>query len=278
MTLSALIVELQKNKYSSMTDAEALAALPPQELKVGRIEGDNKLDLLTIVVEGLLQRFWLAESERTDEDLIANHVAITDGTGCETYRHLAMTLVESLSPALLMMPQYRINLGLEKIKALVDGAKLFGLLKDEQYNTIIELATYKTGIDFTAYQEQDIKQAREHIALIGETPATEIFYNQYNSNDVGHFLNISSFRKIKFAAMFDTKPSIDCIVSVVLESEPVSGNEWIVEETIVINVKANQAPQWLPIANRFKNRKLRVQKATVNLINTPFKLDVQGVE
>lgn len=154
--------ELKKEKYLSLTDAQALAALPVAEQKIGRIQGDDKLDLMTFVMESGLRDQWLAfiETNKTSQDVQIQSAV-----------YLAGVLHEGLDKHLLMQDLYRINLGLAKVKGMFDGALFFGLITQEQYNTILALATY-TLDDFGHFTVEDIAAAR----LMGQRPQDTINY------------------------------------------------------------------------------------------------------
>ena len=164
--MNELKVELQKDIYTGLTDLEALAALPVQTTSVGRIQDNNKLDLLTLVItNNLVERYNNAKSA-SDEDL----VGMTDEQRGQ-YREVARILSEAFEPSYILSDIYRINLGVPEIRGVFDGGLAFGLITQTEHDALIALATYTVGIDFSGYTEADVATAR-----IPEPVFTEVTY------------------------------------------------------------------------------------------------------
>jgi len=150
MNKQELINLVQANLTS--TDNEILALVPSSTNALGRIDGANKLDLVTLVIGGGLD-------DRCDAMITANTSA--------THVEVATKIKKALNPLLLMSNQYWINLGVPAVKLLVDGASSggVGLLTDTEYTDILTLATYVTNdtswVDLTA-----IAIARDEIAKL----------------------------------------------------------------------------------------------------------------
>jgi len=140
------------------TDAELLALIPTSTTALGRIDGANKLDLVTLVIGGGLD-------DRCDMMIAANL--------SPTHVEVATKIKKALSPLLLMSTQYWINLAVPEVKLLVDAASSggVGLLTDTEYAGILALATYVTD-DTSWVTLADIAEAR----LIGTQTETSVTY------------------------------------------------------------------------------------------------------
>lgn len=175
MNKSALVtfVNEQLAINSLATDAELLAALPTLVTKLGRIDGLNKLDLVTIVIGGSLD-------DRCDSMIAANATALSV--------EIATKLKKALDPLLLMSNLYRINLAVPEVKALLDGASPLGvgLLTQDEYDKIIALATYTLN-DFTGTTLSDIAQARLAYNQANKIYTSKII--QYNGQQLNLTLN-----------------------------------------------------------------------------------------
>jgi hypothetical protein len=157
MKLNTLKAELQKDTYTGLTDLEALAALPVVETKLGRIEGDNKLDLLTLIESSDMAYRW---------ETVIEGEAAKNSAKCK----LARTLLRTLSPDVVMSELFRINLGLPHVSLLLDNAETLGLLEEEEVMAFHYLASYKANAAFEDVTVEDIALARR---LNGVTARTE---------------------------------------------------------------------------------------------------------
>lgn len=145
-----LAQELAKPAYDGLTDEEALALLPQAQQKLGRIQGDDKLDLLTELLKSSSYERWEVfidvNSESTDPTVL-------QGVG------LAKLLLKGLSPDVITSEVFRVNLAVDDVKQMFDGGYAFGLIVEGTYNRILELATY-TVDDFGAFTVEDVRVAR----------------------------------------------------------------------------------------------------------------------
>jgi len=141
------------------TDADILALVPVTTTALGRIDGANKLDLVTLVIGGGLD-------DRCDAMIAANTSV--------THVEVATKIKKALAPLLLMSSQYWINLGVPEVKLLVDAASSggVGLLTDTEYAGILALATYIVS-DTSWVTLADIANAR----LIGTQTETSVTYD-----------------------------------------------------------------------------------------------------
>lgn len=123
-----LITELADAKYNGLSDAEVVALLKAGTPTVGRIEGSNKLNLIAYEAEQDLQY----EAQQVAEDT-QNPASL---------RKLARALSKTLDSKLIMLPDWRINLGDSKVSAMFGNCVMAGLLTETQKSYIEDLATY----------------------------------------------------------------------------------------------------------------------------------------
>lgn len=178
--MNTLITELKKEAYTGLTASEALALLPAQVTKIGRIQEYNKLDLITLVITNDITERLANAMNSTDDQL---GMAETPELAAQ-YRGLAKIIGKALDIDLIKADIYRINLGLTNIRAMFDGALSFGLLTDDEHAAMLKLAEYKEGVDFSGYNLSDVDRAK--LALTPKTiEATYIdgeFVNKTSDN------------------------------------------------------------------------------------------------
>lgn len=160
--MNTLIAELKKDIYSGLSASDALALLPAQLIKTGRIQGFDKLDLVTLIITNEIDDRLLFAASQTNEQL--NMVENPDLA--DAYRSLAKILSKALDVDLIKADLYRINLGLPNIRGMLDGALTFGLLTESEHATMLKLAEYKEGTDFSGYKLTDVVQARAELLLM----------------------------------------------------------------------------------------------------------------
>lgn len=154
--MNVLITELKKEIYANLTASEALALLPAQVNKIGRIQEYNKLDLITLVITGDIADRMTDAMSKTDEQL---KMTETPELAAQ-YRYLARIMSKALDIDLIKADIYRINLGLPDIRAMFDGALSSGLLTADEHTAMLKLAEYKEGVDFSNYTLADVELAR----------------------------------------------------------------------------------------------------------------------
>ena len=209
--MNDLKLELQKAEYIGLTDAEALAALPAQVTKVGRIQDDNKLDLLTLVITNDL-------IDRLGNSMVATDTDLgVDATTGNQYRKVAKILREAFNPSYILSDLYRINLGLADIRTMFDGGLALGLITQDEYDALILLASYQDGVDFTGYVEADVAQARLETSLYVDTLPVLIGYPQLDS--ALDYAVVLSNKNVQFAVILDVPAAVDTKIDVFVHTD-----------------------------------------------------------
>jgi hypothetical protein len=118
--MTELATELSKPEYAGLSNAERFALLQSKtEQVLGKIAYGNTLHLVSMLARGLRLRI--------DTCAIAA---------------LKYAWNEALNPAYLSSPSYSINVALPEIRGMLDQGKAAGICTQDEYDFIIQLATY----------------------------------------------------------------------------------------------------------------------------------------
>lgn len=253
---SILADELSKPEYAGMTAAEAFAALPQKTEKVGRIQGDDKLDLVTVLAVGACELRWqtaLAQAQ-------AAEVPNLDLIG------LISALMSTLKPEVILSDIFRVNLAVEEVSSMFEAANAEGLINNEEMAKIRALATYEED-KFGGFTEQDVAAA----LAAGETEATSVLYE---GTATPHLVTAGK-KLLKFKVMLDEPAAYDCTVMVKASGKKLEEEEYLpLARPFPITIKAGQLGVFsIDQAAAYFPRRVQFT-ATVDKANTPFTLDV----
>jgi hypothetical protein len=213
-------VKTQLDANPAATDSEILSAVPASTTALGRIQGADKLDLVTIVIGGGLD-------DRCDA-MIAENLS-------PTHVEVATKIKKALDPVLLMSEQYWINLGVPQVKALMDAALSVGLLVQEEYDGIVALATYVTD-DTSWVTLADIAGARSELekeALQANPTVVECT----NPGDAAHIVKIkaSDIHTVTVTVQPEDAVPYTCKMTVTAKDKNLEDTEYV-EDTKVRGV------------------------------------------
>lgn len=199
---SILADELSKPEYAGMTAAEAFAALPKKTEKVGRIQGDDKLDLVTVLAVGACELRWqtaLAQAQ-------AEEVPKIELIG------LISALMSTLKPEVILSDVFRVNLAVEEVSSMFEAANAAGLINNEEMAKITALATYEED-KFGGFTEQDVAA----VLAAGETEAKDVQWKGLNvkhGSEAAVQVVTSSYSLIKFGVGLTEALAFDSVVTV----------------------------------------------------------------
>lgn len=119
--------------------------------------------------------------------------------------------------------------------------------------------------------------AKARFAASGETSATEIYLQGNLQTAESSMFGAGRYRRLRIVPIFDSSPAHDCSITIQLESETLTEGVFAAEpRLIVIQVKSGQEATVETFPNIYRATKLRVKSAKVDLLNTPFKLEIEG--
>lgn len=235
INLQDLKTELLDPKYDGLSHAEALDLLVQGETALGRIEGPNRRNLITLVNSGLRRR--LLKKEKKTEAFLTAELAkdVPDDTvvaQTEGLLTLIQAFVDTLEPILIMQPEFSINLGDATVKGMFDAGVAAGLVTTEEKTTVETIATYSKPSPWAGTTEKDVFVVRNDLEGTGVLTYTYVQDMDYVVNSALGKTNVAI--KLPVPATYDMTVKVKFKGSAGSHTDPSSYVEYPQEFTLRI--------------------------------------------